>query len=57
MVRVSVRVRDRVRDRGGEILRERPFPAYFPAYSLKTRAPSSRFFNYILARCARCGVS
>ena len=33
------------------------FPAYFPAYSVKTQVPSSGCFNYILARCTRCGVS
>jgi len=33
------------------------FPAYFPAYSVKTKAPSSGCFNYISARCARCGIS
>jgi len=27
-------------------------PAYFPAYSVKTQAPSSGCFNYISARCA-----
>jgi len=30
------------------------FPAYFPAYSVKTQAPSSGCFNYI---SARCGIS
>jgi len=30
------------------------FPAYFPAYSVKTQAPSSRCINYISVRCAWC---
>ena len=33
------------------------FPAYFAAYSVKTQAPSSGYFNYISVRCARCGIS
>ena len=35
------------------------FPAYFPAYSVKTQASSSGCFSYISARsaqCTRCGV-